>query len=138
MAPRPACSKAELEIARLVWELKGATVRQVLDALPADRQLDYTTVQTYLRRLEAKGYLQVRRDGRASVYKPKIRPAQVIRETVTDLVDRLFGGEALPLVEHLIAERKFTGDEIDKLRAIIDEHDATATKHAQPGKERGR
>ncbi len=55
-----------------------------------------------------------------------------------DLVDRLFGGEALPLVEHLIAERKFTGDEIDKLRAIIDEHDATATKHAQPGKERGR
>lgn len=138
MPPRPACSKAELEIARLVWELKGATVRQVLDTLPADRPLDYKTVQTYLRRLETKGYLQVRRDGRASVYKPKIRPSQVIRETVTDLVDRLFGGEALPLVEHLIAERKFSGDEIDKLRAIIDEHDANTTKQAQPGKERGR
>ncbi len=138
MATRPACSKAELEIARLVWELKGATVRQVLDALPADRQLDYTTVQTYLRRLETKGYLQVRRDGRASLYKPKVRPAQVIRETVSDLVDRLFGGEALPLVEHLIAERKFTGDEIDKLRAIIDEHNGAATKQAEPSKERRR
>ncbi|MEX2111990.1 MAG: BlaI/MecI/CopY family transcriptional regulator [Pirellulales bacterium] len=121
MAKRATASRAELEMARIVWELGGATVRQVLEALPAERRLDYKTVQTYLRRLEAKGYLTSKRDGRTSVFRPRVRPAQVIRETVTDLVDRLFDGEALPLVEHLITDRKLTSDEIDKLRQLIDD-----------------
>ena len=121
MAKRAACSKAELEVARIVWDLKGATVRQVLEALPADRALDYKTVQTYLRRLETKGYLHVRRDGKTSFYTARVRPAQVIRETITDLVDRLFGGEALPLVEHLIVDRQLSNGDIEKLRALIDE-----------------
>lgn len=121
MAKRAACSKAELEVARIVWDLKGATVRQVLEALPAERALDYKTVQTYLRRLEAKGYLQTRRDGKTSVYTARVRPAQVIRETITDLVDRLFGGEALPLVEHLIVDRHLSDSDIEKLRTLIDE-----------------
>jgi BlaI family penicillinase repressor len=121
MAKRATASKAELEIARIVWELGGATVRQVLQALPEDRRLDYKTVQTYLRRLEAKGYLNSKRDGRTSVFRARVRPAQVIRETVTDLVDRLFDGEALPLVEHLISDHKLTSDDIDKLRQLIDD-----------------
>jgi predicted transcriptional regulator len=121
MAKRAAASKAELEIARIVWDLKGATVRQVLEALPAERALDYKTVQTYLRRLEAKGYLQSRLDGKSSIYTARVRPAQVIRETIGDLVDRLFGGEALPLVEHLIADRQLSTNDIEKLRALIDE-----------------
>ena len=121
MAKRTQASKAELEIARIVWELGGATVRQVLEALPTERSLDYKTVQTFLRRLEAKGYLTSKRDGRTSVFRPRVRPAQVIRETVTDLVDRLFGGEALPLMEHLISDRKLTSDEIDRLRQLIDD-----------------
>ncbi len=121
MAKRATASKAELEIARLVWDSDGATVRQVLEALPKDRPLDYKTVQTYLRRLEAKGYLTSKRDGRTSVFRARVRPAQVIRETVADLVDRLFDGEPLPLVEHLIAGHKLTSDDIDKLRQLIDD-----------------
>jgi len=123
MAQRAAASKAELEIARIVWDLRGATVRQVLEALPADRRLDYKTVQTYLRRLEAKGYLQSRREGKTSVYTARLRPSLVIRETLTDLVDRLFGGEALPLVEHLFADHKLTSDDIDRLRKLIDQYE---------------
>jgi predicted transcriptional regulator len=121
MAKRTQASKAELEIARIVWDLGGATVRQVLEALPAERRLDYKTVQTFLRRLEAKGYLTSKRDGRTSVFRARVRPAQVIRETVADLVDRLFDGEALPLVEHLITDRKLTSEDIDKLRQLIDD-----------------
>ena len=121
MAKRAPCSKAELEIARIVWDLNAATVRQVLESLPAKRQPDYKTVQTYLRRLEVKGYLRSRRDGRTSVYTPRVRPAQVIRETVGDLVDRLFGGEALPLVEQLISDRKLSHQDLEKLRQLIDE-----------------
>ena len=123
MPPRPGLSKAETEIARLVWELKSATVRQVHDALPAKRSVDFTTVQTYLRRLEEKGYLRVRLENRTRIYSPRVKPGTVIRETVNDLVDRLFGGEAMPLVKHLVEERRYSPEEIEQLRAMIDQLD---------------
>ena len=73
MPPRPGLSKAELEIARIVWELKDASVRQVFDTLPPGRDIDFTTVQTYLRRLEEKGYLNVRLEGRNRTTRPQSR-----------------------------------------------------------------
>ena len=125
MVERPGLSKSELEIARLVWDRGDATVRQVLESLPEQRELDYKTVQTYLRRLEAKGYLSTRRDGKRTVYRASVRPAQVMRETIKDFVARLFDGEALPLVEHLIHDRGLKTDEIAKLRTMLDEIEDT-------------
>ena len=119
MSPRPGLSKAELEIARIVWELKEAGVRQVFEALPAGRDIDFTTVQTYLRRLEEKGYLNSRLVGRSRVYSPKVRPQTVIRETVGEMVDLLFGGETMPLMKHLVEERQFSSADIDQLRQLL-------------------
>ena len=129
MPRRAALSKAELEVARIVWSLGGATVRQVLEALPEDRALDYKTVQTYLRRLEAKGYLRTRRDGKSLHYRPRIRATQVVRETVEDFVKRLFDGEALPLVEHLITDHGLSADEIAKLRKMLNELEREQDEH---------
>ncbi|MCA9037091.1 MAG: BlaI/MecI/CopY family transcriptional regulator [Planctomycetaceae bacterium] len=119
MPPRPGLSKAELEIARLVWELKSASVRQVFEALPVGREVDFTTVQTYLKRLEEKGYLNVRLENRAKIYSPRVKPRTVIRETVDDLVDRLFGGDAMPLVQHLVEEKEFSTADIEQLRSLL-------------------
>ena len=123
MSQRPALSKAEMEIARIVWDHQSATVRQVLESLPPGREIDYKTVQTFLRRLEAKGYLSSRRQGRSLVYTARVRPSQVIRETVKDFVRRLFDGEPLPLVEHLIREQDLNQTEIQRLRKMLDEMD---------------
>ena len=120
MPPRPGMSKAELEIARIVWELKDAGVRQIYEALPAGRDIDFATVQTYLRRLEEKGYLNVRLEGRSRVYSPKVRPQTVIRETVSEMVDLLFGGDSMPLMKHLVEERPFSRDDIEQLRQLLD------------------
>ena len=121
---RPDVSKAELEVARIVWQLGGATVRQVLERLPASRKIEYRTVQTYLRRLETKGYLRGKRQGRSIFYAVRVRADRVIRETVTDFVSRLFDGDALPLFEHLISEQGLTGDEIRRLRDMLDQKEA--------------
>ena len=121
MAKRPGLAKSELEIARIVWNLEQATVRQVADALPADRQLDFWTVQTYLRRLAAKGYLRTRRQGRNNVYSPNVPPRKVVHEVVDDLVSRLFDGEALPLFQHLINERGLSDREVDELQKTLDQ-----------------
>jgi len=120
MSKRPAVAKSELEVAKLVWQLGQASVRQVLDALPAQRGLDFKTVQTYLRRLEAKGYLRSRREGRAKVYVARVRPEQVLREVIDDFVHRLFGGETIPLFQHLIEDRGLSDAEIEQLRAMLD------------------
>ena len=113
-------AKSELEVARIVWDLGQATVRQVHDALPADRGIDFFTVQTYLRRLETKGYLQVRRDGRKNIYLPKMKPGRVVRDLLQDLISRLFDGDVVPLFQHLIRDRGLSDAEIKELQAELD------------------
>jgi predicted transcriptional regulator len=119
VAKRASASKSELEIARLVWSLGEAGVRDVVTALPAARKMDFSTVQTYLRRLHAKGLLRMRRVGRTNIYSPAVRPSSVVRDVVEDLLNRLFDGQAMPLVQHLITERGLSDDDIAQLQETL-------------------
>lgn len=121
MTERPALSKGEIEIARALWELKHGTVREVFELFPDSRGIDFTTVQTYLRRLEKKGYVNVKLEGRTRVYSPRVKPRTVIRETVDDLVDRLFAGETFPLMQHLIEDRNVSPEDLDALKTLLDQ-----------------
>ena len=120
MVDRPALSKGEMEVARALWEVGPATVREVFESLPAQR-MDFSTVQTYLRRLESKAYAGSKLKGRVRIYSARAKARTVIRETVDDLVQRLFGGETMPLVRHLIEERGIGETEIAELRELINE-----------------
>ena len=118
----PTLARSELEIARIVWDLGGrATVREVHEALPTERQLDFWTVQTYLRRLKTKGYLTTEKAGRNNIYVSAVRPSKVISGIVDDLVARLFDGEVYPLVQHLFREDSLSRDEIDRLQKMLDQ-----------------
>jgi BlaI family transcriptional regulator, penicillinase repressor len=119
VADRPALSRGEMEVVRLVWARGQATVREVFEALSQKRSIDFFTVQTYLRRLESKGYVRAQRRKRVLVYSPRVQPRTVIRETVDDLVDRLFDGEAMPLLNHLIQDRGITDDEFQQLKDLL-------------------
>jgi predicted transcriptional regulator len=124
MARRPALSRGELDVARVVWGLGEATVGQVFDAFAERKQIDYSTVQTYLRRLEAKGYLRTRRQGRNKIYRPRVGAGQVIRETIDDLLERLFDGQPLALWQHLVQERGITAEETRQLRQLLKQWEA--------------
>ncbi len=118
---RPQISRAESQVLGVVLELGQATVQQVLDSLPPSRQVGYATVQTLLRRLEKKGYLGHTSQGRAHVFEP-IGDAEEIRaESVDDFVDRLYGGEALPLVQGLVRRGRISPEDIERLRRLLDE-----------------
>ena len=119
MVRRPPLSKAEMQVTRVLWGLGSATVRQVHEAMALERKIDFTTVQTYLSRLETKGYLRSRMRGRSRVFTARARPRQVIGETVDDFLDRLFGGETLPLMRHLIQERGISDAEFAKLHEML-------------------
>ncbi len=115
---RPATSPAETEVLRLVWESKKATVQQVYDALPANRKVTYVTVATLLRRLEEKGYLKHRVHGKAFIYTPAVKKEEVINRTIGDLVQRLFGGNPVPLMQHLALHSEISDEDIEKLRDL--------------------
>ena len=115
----PALSPAETEVLRIVWQLGRATVQQALDHLPPDRRIAYATVQTLLRRLEKKGYVAHQAEGKAHVFEPAVRREDVIRRTVGDFVDRLFGGDPVPLLLHLADRTDLSAEDVERLRRIL-------------------
>lgn len=131
---RQPLSKGEMEVARVLWEIGPATVRLVHETACQSRPIDFTTVQTYLRRLEAKGYASSKLEGRVRVYSAKAKPQTVVRETVNDLVNRLFGGRSMPLVRHLIEDGDIQADEIAELRALIDQLESQQSASSPEGK----
>ena len=114
----PAVSPAETEILRLVWQLNKATVQEVCDKLPAKRKIAYATVQTLLRRLEMKGYLKHRIRGKAHVFFAAVKSENVIKRSVNDFLDRLFGGDPVPLMQYLAEHGKIDTDDIEKLKRL--------------------
>jgi len=126
MGKRAAISRAETEVARIVWSLGKATVREVYESFPAKRRPAFSTIQTYLSRLEKKGYLRVRMEGRTKLYRTRARPSRVVQESVEEFLNRLFDGEAMSLVRHLIDERGLTKAEYEELRQHLDTWEAAA------------
>jgi predicted transcriptional regulator len=115
----PVLTDHELAIMRIVWEREAVTVRDVYETLRARRPIAYTTVMTMMRILERKGHLAVSRADRAYVYRPT-RPRQsVVGEMVREFVDRVFGGAAEPLVQHLVRDRHLTEDDLREIAAKL-------------------
>jgi predicted transcriptional regulator len=108
-----------MEVVRVLWEIGRGTVRAVHEILVAQREIDFATVQTYLRRLEKKGYASSKLDNRVRVYTARTKARTVIRDTVDDLVERLFGGNSMPLVRHLIEDRGMSENDLSELREMI-------------------
>jgi len=114
----PALSPSETEILRLVWQFDKATVQEVCDKLPARRKIAYATVQTMLRRLEKKGYLKHSNTGKAHVFSAAVKREHVVKRTVGDFLDRLFGGDPIPLMQYLAEHGKISTDDIEKLKRL--------------------
>jgi predicted transcriptional regulator len=113
-------SPAETEVLRLVWQEGEATVQRICDLMPPARKVTYKTVQTLLGRLKMKGYLKHKRDGKAYTFYPAVRREDVVRRTVLDFLDRLFGGDPRPLMQFLAEDGHIDAKEIDRLRRLIE------------------
>ncbi|HEV2248139.1 MAG TPA: BlaI/MecI/CopY family transcriptional regulator [Terriglobia bacterium] len=114
----------ELEIMKVVWELRQATVRDVYEKLREQRPIAYTTVMTMMNILEQKGFLKKRpAEGRAFIYQSARPRKQVIRSMVREFVDRVFNGSAEPLVVHLVEDRRLSERELREIARMIEEEE---------------
>jgi predicted transcriptional regulator len=117
----PNLTEGELPLMEVLWKMGPATVGDVLEALPADPPLAYSTVLTTLRILEAKGYLRHTKKGRAFVYEPLVVQEEASREALGYLVNRFFGGSCELLVQNLLKEETIGRAEMRRIKKMITE-----------------
>jgi predicted transcriptional regulator len=115
---------AELRLMEVLWEKSSATVSEVVEALPKNVPLAYSTVLTTLRILENKGYLRHKKDGRAFVYRPVVGREQARENAITHLLRRFFENSPELLMLNLLDGKKIDARELARLRKRIEEDKA--------------
>ena len=109
-------SKAETRVLEQFWKLGTSSVREVLESLPDEERVAYTTIQTLVYRLEEKGALRrVKKIGNAQLFEPVIDQGEYRSGLVRDLLD-LFGGSPRMLVSNLLESGTITLKDLKSLQ----------------------
>jgi predicted transcriptional regulator len=107
----------EFEIMSVLWETGPANVQTVQQRL--ERELAYTTVQTMLNILHRKKKVKRALRDRAYFYTASVSRRQITRQTLSDVVERLFGGSASSLVMSLVETNHLTAEELARLNQLV-------------------
>lgn len=113
----------QLAIMRVLWERGEAAVAEVHAALRDERGLAPTTIATMLAKMEKKGVVRHRSEGRRFVYRATVTEGEVRRSMVGELTARLFAGDAAALMSHLLAEHELDDGTLARIRQQIDRHE---------------
>ncbi len=119
--PKPPLTPLEFEIMRVLWDIGRANVQTVQQTL--ERPLAYTTVQTMLNVLHRKGHVKRSLKQKAYFYRPSLSRADVVKQTMTDVLDKLFSGSASNMMMTLLKTKQLSPDDLARLRAMLDEAD---------------
>ena len=112
-------SRAETRILEQFWKLGTGSVREILESLPQEERVAYTTVQTLVYRLEQKGAVRrVKRIGNAQIFEWAIDQKQFRTGLVRDLLD-LFGGSPRLLVSNLLETGTLTLKDLKVLQTAL-------------------
>jgi BlaI family transcriptional regulator, penicillinase repressor len=127
---------AELEVLACLWRVGESTARDVREAIKGYRPLSHSAVSTLLSRLQEKGLVCRRKGpvGKAFLFRAADRPKRTRRKLVGDLLERVFGGDALAVVSSLFETRPPSAAELDRLQQLLDQLRMTS---AEPNASRG-
>ena len=121
----PPLSPAQREIMEIVWERGEVSARDVRAVLSRQRDVARNTVRTLLERMEEKGWLTHREDGRTYLYSATQPRHATIGQRVVEVLDTVCGGSPETLVTALLDYRGLTGSELRRIRAMLDEAKAS-------------
>jgi predicted transcriptional regulator len=117
--PRPTI--AELTILRVLWDRGPSTVKEVHEELPRVGRRGYTTVLKLLQIMHDKGLVGRRRDGKAHVYRAKLRKSQAQKRMTAELIEGVFGGSASKLVMQALSSKAPSREDLEEVRKLLDE-----------------
>ena len=114
-------TEAELRLMRLLWARGESAIADLVQALPDDTPLAYTTVLTTVRILEKKGYVHHRQVGRAFFYTPCVAEQEARRTEIRHVLQRFFGNSRERLVLSLLGDSDATPEELERMKKAIAE-----------------
>lgn len=117
--PRP-LGPVQLAILRVLWDRGSATVAEVHALVSREREIHPSTVGTMLQKMEKRGVVGHRREGRHYVYLPTVSEPEVRRTMVGALLRGLFGGDPLALLGHLVREEDLDEKDLERLRDEVE------------------
>ncbi|MCZ6916247.1 MAG: BlaI/MecI/CopY family transcriptional regulator [Gemmatimonadetes bacterium] len=119
----------QLALMEVLWTRGEATVSQVQEGLLETRGLAMTTVATLLSRLEKRGVVTHRTEGRQYVYRPSVSREEVCESMVSALTNRLFRGDVTALLSHLLTASEISPGDLAEVRRMIERK--TEDRHGQ-------
>ncbi|HSU17954.1 BlaI/MecI/CopY family transcriptional regulator [Longimicrobium sp.] len=123
MSDAPDLTDLQLAVLRVLWERGEATVQEIHAGLLDERGLAPTTVATLLTRLERRGVVSRRADGRVHRYRARVTEPEVRRSMVGGLASRLFGGDVAAMVSHLLGGEHVGADDLERIRALVEKRE---------------
>jgi BlaI family penicillinase repressor len=131
-------SELENRIMNIVWELSEVTADSVRTQYEKAQPIKESTVRTILRRLEAKGYVRHRTEGRTFVYSPTIESNNVAADAVRSLIDRFCKGSVESLLVGLVNREVVSPEKLQELAKRIAKEQTKASDSAdQPKRRKG-
>src|SRR5689334_10651955 len=137
MPPEQTPTERELEILKILWDRREATVREVYDEMSRHAPIVQNTVQAFLRTMEDKKLVRHRLEGRTFVYQPLLRPQDTKQKLVSRVLHRVFDGAIDQLVQSALSLRKPTDDELARLEALIKEAKSNVSTGAPESNDAG-
>lgn len=116
--PRP--TEAELELLNVLWQRGPSTVREMHEALSAEKDTGYTTTLKILQKMAEKGLVRRDESERSHIYAAAIREDHTQRQLVRDLLQKAFGGSPGRLVVAALNEKKASPAELAEIRRLLD------------------
>src|SRR5712692_10389220 len=116
----PRLGKVQLEIMRILWRRGRATAREITEERSQTQPTAHSTVQTLLRQLQAKRAVTYEVEDRTFVYRPLYQQSEVTETATRDLLARLFNGSVYGLMAHLLKHEEISGEDLARLRELID------------------
>ena len=113
--------KLQRAVIEAVWELGEASVHQVRKRLKRRKKPAYTTILTAMQKLEKAGWLRHRAEGKVYIYTPTRTREEAGAHSARKFIERVFGGDALLMFQHLMRQSKLSDGELRELRKMIDE-----------------
>ena len=112
---------SELELMMIIWDVgRGITRNEIEERLPQDRRLSATTILSFLSRLQEKGFVCVRKEGRNNVYEPLIRKEDYLRQESRSIWKRLYQNSVGNFMTALCQEDELTEHDLDELQEFLD------------------
>ena len=122
MSNIPQISESELEVMKILWQLKSATSAQIVEELIKTTEWKPKTIQTLITRLVSKEAVEVDKSNKKSyIYFPKINEEEYKTFASTSFIEKLYNGSVNMMIANFIKSKKMSKEDIRELRNLLDE-----------------